>query len=56
LSATTIPIEFEFLREVDASADLHPLLERYARLPADFIRAHDGDTLPRLRSIGGPRK
>jgi hypothetical protein len=29
---------FELLRQLDAGTDLHPTLEAYARLPAEFIR------------------
>lgn len=37
---------YEFLREVEAGADLRARLEVYARLPAGFIRANDGDKFP----------
>jgi hypothetical protein len=43
------------LAEVAAGADLVETLERYTRLPGDFIRQHGGDRLPRPRLIiGGP--
>jgi len=46
---------FEMLRELDQGADLAETIERYARLPGDFIRQHGGAELPPLRVIiGGP--
>ena len=44
---------FELLRELDGGADLHPTLEAYARLPAEFIAAHGGDRLIPLRAVDG---
>jgi hypothetical protein len=48
----------EFLLELDAGAELHPALERYARLAplAGFIRVMDGDRLPPARLVGGRRR
>lgn len=40
---------FELLAELDAGADLGERLERYAVLPADFIKAFGGDVLPIAR-------
>jgi hypothetical protein len=37
---------FEFLREVEAGADVRARLEVYARLPAGFVRANGGDQFP----------
>ncbi|MDQ6868136.1 MAG: hypothetical protein M3178_06925 [Pseudomonadota bacterium] len=34
---------FHFLDEVERGADLRPHLERYAALPAAFIKANGGD-------------
>jgi hypothetical protein len=34
---------FHFLDEVERGADLHPHLERYVALPADFINANGGN-------------
>jgi hypothetical protein len=45
----------EFILEIEAGADLHERLERYAFLPADFIAANDGDRLPPARIVGGRR-
>ena len=42
---------YELLRDLEAGAPLHERLERYAALPADFIKALDGDRLPTLQSI-----
>ena len=42
---------FEFLREVEAGADLHERLEKYASLPDDFIRELGGDRLPIARVV-----
>jgi hypothetical protein len=43
---------FHFLDEVERGADLRSHLERYAALPADFIRALGGDRFaPALRVI-----
>jgi len=46
---------YELLRELEADAPLHERLERYAALPADFIKALDGYRLPPLRSVEGGR-
>ena len=43
----------ELLRELERDAELHPALETYAGLPADFIRAHGGDRLPEPRLVAG---
>ena len=45
---------YELLRQLDAGADLHPTLEAYARLPAEFIAAHGGDRLMPLRAVVEP--
>jgi hypothetical protein len=37
---------YEFLREVEAGADIRSRLEVYARLPAGFIKANNGDRFP----------
>jgi hypothetical protein len=37
---------YEFLREVEAGADVRARLEAYARLPAGFVRANGGDKFP----------
>ena len=43
---------FHFLDEVERGADLRSHLERYAALPADFIKAHAGDRFaPSLHCI-----
>jgi len=34
---------FEFLNELERGAELRASLERYATLPADFIRGYGGD-------------
>jgi hypothetical protein len=44
---------YELFCEIDAGADLHAVLEAYARLPAEFIAAHGGDRLPSLRAVDG---
>ena len=45
------------LREIDGGADLEVALERYARLPADFIRELGGDRFPpKLHSVAGGRR
>jgi hypothetical protein len=45
---------FHFLDEVERGADLRPHLERYAALPADFIKANGGDKFaPIVRVIDG---
>jgi hypothetical protein len=47
---------YEMLCELDAGADLHHTLERYAKLPADFIAAFGGDKMPLpVRAIAGGR-
>jgi hypothetical protein len=46
---------FEFLREIEAGANLHERLERYASLPADFIAALGGDRFPPPKIMGGGR-
>ena len=47
---------YHFLDEVERGAPLRPHLERYARLPADFIREHHGDQFapPRVIKGGSP--
>jgi hypothetical protein len=40
---------YELLREREAGAPLHERLEKYAALPADFIRELGGDRLPVVR-------
>ncbi len=47
---------FYFLREVERGADLRDHLEKYAALPADFIKAHGGDEFesPSLIEGGSP--
>ncbi len=43
-----------FIREVTAGADVCTLLETYAALPADFIRAYGGDRFtPTFHAIDG---
>jgi hypothetical protein len=45
---------FEFLREVEAGADVRARLEAYARLPAGFIRENGGDQFqPVAYAVGG---
>lgn len=44
---------FEMLLELERGAALMPTLERYARLPASFIRAWDGDRLNSFVVIDG---
>jgi hypothetical protein len=46
---------FHFLDEVEHGADLRSHLERYAALPADFIKANGGDKFPSpfLHAIDG---
>ena len=49
---------YELLRELDEGAELHPTLERYARLAplAEFIASHGGDQFPpALRVVEGGR-
>lgn len=46
---------YELLVELQAGAPLVPRLERYAELPADFIRSHGGDRLPEPRLVAGGR-
>ena len=41
----------ELLRELERGAELHPALERYARLPADLIAAFGGDRLTQPRIV-----
>jgi hypothetical protein len=43
----------ELFLELEHGTELLPVLERYARLPADFIAALDGDRLPPVRSVKG---
>ena len=46
-----------FLREVENGASISDHLERYAALPADFIRANGGDEFtPFLCAIEGGRR
>jgi hypothetical protein len=45
----------ELLLELDRGAPLMATLERYARLPAEFIHAFGGDSLDDLRVIEGDR-
>jgi hypothetical protein len=40
---------YELLAELLAGVELSLALEAYARLPADFIAAHGGDTVPIAR-------
>ena len=42
---------YELLAELETGADLGERLERYAALPADFIRAFGGDVLPIARPV-----
>jgi len=45
---------FHFLSDLESGADLRPLLERYAALPPEFIRAYRGDKFaPRIFRIEG---
>ena len=44
---------FELLRQLDGGAELHPTLEAYARLPANFIAAYGGDRLMPPRAVDG---
>jgi hypothetical protein len=37
---------FEFLREIEAGADVRTRLDVYARIPAGFVRANGGDKFP----------
>ncbi|MGC1861907.1 MAG: hypothetical protein WA733_12485 [Methylocystis sp.] len=37
---------YEFLREIEAGADLRARLEVYAAIPAGFVRANGGDKFP----------
>jgi len=37
---------YEFLREIEAGADLRERLEAYAAIPAGFVRANGGDQFP----------
>jgi hypothetical protein len=37
---------YEFLREVEAGADVRARLEVYAQLPIGFVRANGGDRFP----------
>ena len=41
----------ELFVELEAGADLHERLERYAALPADFIKQLGGDRLPIARVV-----
>jgi hypothetical protein len=46
----------ELLKEIDRGADVFERLAVYAQLPAEFLRANDGDKfLPPLFAIGGGR-
>jgi hypothetical protein len=47
---------FHFLDEVERGADLRSHLERYAALPADFIRAYGGDRFAPFWLIDGGRQ
>ena len=42
-------------RELERGAELHPALERHARLPADFIAALGGDQLTQPRIVAAHR-
>lgn len=47
---------YEFLREIEAGADIRTSLEAYAALPANFIRANGGDKfLPVAFGVEGGR-
>ena len=46
---------YELFRQLDAGADLHPTLEAYASLPAEFIAACGGDRLMPLHVVVEPR-
>jgi hypothetical protein len=45
----------ELFHELQAGAPLHERLERYAALPADFIKALGGDRLPPPHIVPGGR-
>jgi hypothetical protein len=47
---------FNFLDEIERGADLQSHLERYAALPADFIRPYGGDQFPKLFAIRKGRR
>ena len=48
---------YHFLDEVERGEPLRPHLERYAVLPADFIKAHGGKHFPpSLHAIDGGRR
>jgi hypothetical protein len=48
---------FHFLDEFERGADLRPHLERYAALPAAFIKANGGDRfVPALHVIDGGKR
>jgi hypothetical protein len=48
---------YEFLREVEAGADVRARLEIYAALPAGFIRENGGDQFqPVAYAIAGGRR
>ena len=45
---------YHYLDEVERGEPLRPHLERYAVLPADFIKAHGGDQFaPSIHMLGG---
>jgi hypothetical protein len=48
---------YEFLKEIEAGADVRARLEAYARLPAAFVRANGGDKFPPVAYavVGGRR-
>jgi hypothetical protein len=45
---------FHFLDEVERGEPLRPHLERYAALPAEFIKAHSGDKFQSLAQRNAP--
>jgi len=47
---------FHFLDEVERGADLRATLEIYAELPADLIKAYDGDRFDLLREYHGEKR
>jgi hypothetical protein len=47
---------YHLIKEIEAGADMRPTLERYAALPANFVRAMDGSEFgPRVSLIKGGR-